>query len=50
MEDLYRTTHPSEGNDKEHQRRKLRRLRVMLIFWVISFLVVMLWFYLSPND
>jgi predicted nucleic acid-binding Zn ribbon protein len=50
MEDLYRTTHPSQGNDKDHQKRKLKRLRFMLIFWFISFVIVVLWFYLSPND
>ncbi len=50
MEDLYRTTHPSHGDDKDHQRRKLKRLRFMLIFWFVSFVIVVLWFYLSPND
>ncbi|MBL0741876.1 YxlC family protein [Chryseolinea lacunae] len=48
MDDLYPTTHPEHGEDKESQHRKLKRLRAMLIFWVVSFVVVALWFYFSP--
>jgi len=50
MEDLYHTfLNSQKHHDKESANRKLRRLRFLLIMWLVSFLVSMLWFSFSPG-
>ena len=50
MEDLYHTfLNSQKQNDKASAHRKLRRLRNLLIIWLVSFLATMLWFSFSPG-
>jgi hypothetical protein len=38
-----------QQNDKELARRKLKRLKNLLIIWLVSFLASILWFSFSPG-
>jgi hypothetical protein len=43
-------TNLSDPNpEKESARRMLRRLRILLIIWLLSFIAIIIWFSISPN-
>lgn len=49
MQDLYSTW--PDGTNEEHKRsirRLLRRLRIALFIWLISFIATVIWFSYSP--
>ncbi|HTE07237.1 MAG TPA: hypothetical protein VK628_00655 [Flavitalea sp.] len=45
MNDLYPAAeNPDKNDNKESAQRKLRRLRIMLVVWIFSFLIAVIWF------
>ncbi len=44
MDEFYRTYTNSPKHDKESAHRKLKRLRILLILWVVSFVLTLIWF------
>jgi hypothetical protein len=49
MDDFYRSPGNSTKPDPENSNRKLKRLRTLLIIWVLAFLFVVIWFMLSAR-
>ena len=48
MEDLYHAlTSLSNQDIKQSVLRKLKRLRILLMLWLVSFVVSLIWFYFS---
>jgi hypothetical protein len=37
------------NNDKESAKRMLKKLRILLIIWLIAFIVTIIWFSVSPS-
>jgi len=52
MEDLYHP-HPfkvrTNQQDKVSANRALRKLRIILILWIVSFVASVIWFSFSPG-
>jgi hypothetical protein len=50
MEDLYHSfLNSGKQNEKESANRLLKRLRLILIAWLVSFVASVLWFSFSPS-
>jgi len=50
MEDLYHSfSNSGKQNEKESANRLLKKLRLILIAWLVSFLASALWFSFSPS-
>jgi hypothetical protein len=49
MENFYPTM-PGRPNEeeKEHNHRLLRKLRIALLFWLVSLIITIIWFSYSP--
>lgn len=50
MQDLYSTwPHRNNEEDKRSNHRLLRRLRIALLVWLISFIATVIWFSYTPD-
>jgi hypothetical protein len=49
MEEGYFADPNTPNHEKESAKRTLKRLRVLLIIWLLSFIATIIWFSISPN-
>jgi hypothetical protein len=50
MEDSYNEDPSMPNEEQESAKRMLRRLRILLIIWLLSFIATIIWFSMAPNS
>jgi hypothetical protein len=48
MDNLYSALGKPNEEDKDEAHRLLKKLRLALLFWLISFIITIIWFTTSP--
>ena len=49
MDESYSADPDARNNEKDSARRVLKRLRILLLIWLLSFIATIIWFSLGPH-
>jgi hypothetical protein len=49
MGDTYSQDPKMPNREEDSAKRVLRKLRILLIIWLVSFIAIIIWFALSPH-